>query len=109
MVLDNQTCPGAAGWPGDPGVNDDQQHRRIWWNGQSGGVYFDGVELHKLRRAPKISGIPHVVELDYTPKRNVYFVREYRVKVGRALTADERHDIEARFGRMFNGAQDAWS
>jgi hypothetical protein len=88
--------------------DDDHQHRRVDWDGHKGEAYFDGVVL-RLHRAPKITGIDRVVELDYAPKRDTYFVREYRVKVGRPLTEAERQDIEARFGRMHNGAQDAWA
>ncbi len=88
--------------------DDDHQFRRVWWNGQTGGAEFDGVEIHRFRRAPKITGV-RVVELEYAPKRNEYFVREYRVKVGRDLTAKERLDIEARLARMHNGALDAWT
>jgi hypothetical protein len=86
--------------------DDDHQHRRVWWDGHKGGAYFGEVEIYHLPRAPKVTGIKRIVELDYAPKRGAYFVREYR-KEGRELTDDERQDIEARLGRMTNGALDA--
>lgn len=89
-------------------MNDDLR-RSIWWDGSKGSAWFDDVELQKLKRAPCVTGIKHVAELYYSPLRDTYRVRVRGSRIERDMTEAEKLDVEARFGRMSNGANDAWS
>ena len=83
-----------------------RKSRLLWWDGQNGLAYFDGVHAD-LRCAPRLIDL-QVAEIDYAPEVRKRQVR-YPEGTWRDLNQAEEVEIDARLGRMVNNVQDVWS
>lgn len=81
--------------------------RLLWWDGQHGLAYFDGVHA-ELRTAPHLADHP-VIEIDYAPAVRKRQVRMHADAGWRDMHDAEALAVDAMLGRMVNAVQAAFS